>query len=117
MLEMRRTQRRRIDEFFLGYRHQHLPASERWVIPLLDYKEQHLWSDTEAGGDIWNGRWTRELLSSLPKGRAKGIQKGHALATKTLTTKYRPTKPCARNEHRTSKWKLHKLRNILLICQ
>jgi hypothetical protein len=27
--------------------------------------EQHLWTDTEAGGDIWNGRWTRELLSSL----------------------------------------------------
>jgi hypothetical protein len=27
--------------------------------------EEHLWSDTEAGGDICNGRWTSELLSSL----------------------------------------------------
>jgi len=35
------------------------------VIPLLDYMEQHLWSDTEAGGDVWNGRWTSDLLSSL----------------------------------------------------
>ncbi len=65
LVEMRLTQRRRIDEFFLGYRYQHLPSNSRWVIPLLDYMEEHLWSDTEAGGDIWNGRWTRDLLSSL----------------------------------------------------
>jgi hypothetical protein len=65
LVEMRLTQRRRIDEFFLGYRHQHLPTSARWVIPLLDYMEDHLWSDTEAGGDIWNVRWARDLLSSL----------------------------------------------------
>ena len=63
--EMRQTQRRRINEFFMCYRHQHLPTSDRWVIPLLDYMEQHLWSDTEAAGDIWNGRWTRELFSSI----------------------------------------------------
>ena len=35
------------------------------MIPLLDHMEQHLWSDTEAGGDVWNGRWTSDLLSSL----------------------------------------------------
>ncbi len=52
LIEMRHTQRRRIDEFFLCYRHQHLPAQDRWVIPLLDYMEHHLWTDTEAGGDV-----------------------------------------------------------------
>ena len=217
-------QRRRIDEFFLGYRHQHLPSNSRWVIPLLDYMEEYLWSDTEAGGDIWNGRWTRDLLSSLlgdaalrkeePRAFKQALQwlqkltgvlqtaqrslyrvrhlerqsqeaklrrvatvaswkkrKTHVSQTlfaawnlpyqrpllprrkqgtatlppvlpppttqgklahsprwlqfsdaKSSTSslsilKHRPIKPRARNEHRTSKWKLRKLRNILLICQ
>lgn len=25
----------------------------------------HFWLDSEAGGEIWNGRWTQDLLSSL----------------------------------------------------
>ncbi len=72
-------------EFFQCYRHhQHLPAQDRWVIPLLDYMEQHLWSDIEAGGDVWNGRWTSDLLSTLlgesaskrvdPKGFQRALQ-------------------------------------------
>ena len=186
--------------------------------------EEHLWSDTEAGGDIWNGRWTRDLLSSLlgdaalrqeePRTFKKALhwlqkltgvlqtaqrslyrvrhlerqsqeiklrrvatvaswkkRRTHASQTlfaawnlpyqksllprrkqgpvnpptvppppprqgllsnsprwlqfsdaKSTTSlllpaKYCPIKPRARNEHRTSKWKLRKLRNILLICQ
>jgi hypothetical protein len=65
LVEMRRHQRSRIDEFFQCYRHQHLSASDRWIIPLLDYMEDNLWTDTEAGGDIWNGRWTPHLLNTL----------------------------------------------------
>ena len=65
MKEMRHHHKRCIDEFFQCYRHQHLPASDRWIIPLIDYMEDHLWADNEAGGDIWNGRWTPQLLSSL----------------------------------------------------
>jgi hypothetical protein len=62
---MRRHQRKSIDEFFQCYRHQHLRSSDRWIIPLLDYMEENLWSESEAGGDLWNGRWTPHLLSSL----------------------------------------------------
>jgi hypothetical protein len=84
VIETRHTHRRRIHEFFQCYRHLHLPAQDRWVIPLLDYMEQHLWSVTEAGGDVWNGRWTSDLLSTLlgesaskrvdPKGFQRALQ-------------------------------------------
>jgi len=30
--------------------------------------EDHLWSDTERGGDIWNGRWASGLLLLVPTG-------------------------------------------------
>ncbi len=52
----------------MNYRHQHLPPSHRWVIPLLDYMEDHLWTNNEEGGDVWNGRWTPLLLSTLLAG-------------------------------------------------
>jgi hypothetical protein len=48
----------------MSYRHQHLPLPHRWVIPLVDYIEDHLWSNTQEGGDVWNGRWTPLLLST-----------------------------------------------------
>ena len=27
--------------------------------------EDHLWSDTEQGGDIWNGRWKNDTIEHL----------------------------------------------------
>jgi hypothetical protein len=27
--------------------------------------EDHMWTDTELGGDIWNGRWSPDLITSL----------------------------------------------------
>ena len=62
---MRRTHRRRIDEYLQCYRHHHLHPSARWIIPVIDYMEDHMWTDTEKGGDIWNGRWTPDVLTSL----------------------------------------------------
>jgi hypothetical protein len=32
---------------------------------LLDHIEDHLWTDTEEGGDIWNGRWRPLLLDTI----------------------------------------------------
>ena len=69
-MELRRTHRRYVDEFLLTYRHQHLPQGQRWIAPLVDYMELHIWAETEQGGDIWNGRWNtgvlEDLLSSHP---------------------------------------------------
>lgn len=42
-----------------------LPASDRWIIPLIDYMEKNIWTDSEARGDVWNDRWTPHLLFSL----------------------------------------------------
>ncbi len=65
LVEMRRHQQKRIDEFFQYYRHQHLPASDWWVIPLIDYMEEHIWTDSKAGGEVRNSRWTPTLLSTF----------------------------------------------------
>ncbi len=56
MVEMRKFLRQKIDEFFQIYRHQPIPQHSRWIIPLLNYVEEHIWQDSEAGGDVWNGR-------------------------------------------------------------
>ncbi len=32
---------------------------------IIDYMEDHLWSDTEKGGDVWNGRWPSRLIEDL----------------------------------------------------
>jgi hypothetical protein len=65
LVETRRTCRRAVDEFFLCYRHQHLPQQDKWIAPLLDHMEANIWLDTPASGDLWNGRWTEDLLQSL----------------------------------------------------
>jgi hypothetical protein len=65
LVETRRSFRRTIDEFFLCYRHQHLSGQDRWIVPLLDHMESNIWSDTATSGDLWNGRWTEDLLQSL----------------------------------------------------
>ena len=46
---------------------QPTPHNSRWTIPLLDYIgiEDHVWMDSEAREDIWNGMWTRQLLQQL----------------------------------------------------
>jgi hypothetical protein len=65
LVEIRRIHRRRIDEYLQCYRHHHLHARARWIIPIIDYMEDHMWTDTEVGGYIWNGRWSPDLLTSL----------------------------------------------------
>ncbi len=56
---------RRVDEFFMTYRHTAIPPAQRWIAPLMNHMENHMWDDTEEGGDIWNGRWTRSKLDNL----------------------------------------------------
>jgi hypothetical protein len=47
------------------YRHQHLPAGQRWITPVMEYIEEHLWDNTDLGGDIWNGRWMPSAFDNL----------------------------------------------------
>ena len=79
-METRRTLRRSIDEFFLCYRHQHIPKSELWIAPFINHMESNIWLDTQASGDLWNGRWTEELIQSLLQNNAT-----HQIAQRTLT--------------------------------
>jgi hypothetical protein len=65
VVEVRQTMQREIMLFFQKYRHHHLPQQHRWIIPIVDYIEDNLWADSIEGGDIWNGRWTRQLLLDL----------------------------------------------------
>lgn len=67
LVETRRTFRRAIDEFFVCYRHQHLPRKDKWIAPLIAHMEEsNIWLDTQDSGDLlWNGWWTAELLQSL----------------------------------------------------
>jgi hypothetical protein len=65
LVETRRTCRKAIDEFFLCFRHHHIPKQDTWVIPLLDHMEANIWLDSKASGDLWNGRSTEDLLQSL----------------------------------------------------
>jgi hypothetical protein len=32
---------------------------------LMYYAETHLWEDSERAGDIWNGRWSHQLLAEI----------------------------------------------------
>ncbi len=41
-----------------------IESLKRGVIPLLYYMEEHIWTDSETGGDVWNGRWTPHTLCS-----------------------------------------------------
>ncbi len=70
LVETRMLHRRRIEEFYMNYRHQHILPQQRWVIPLLDYMEDRLWSNTAEGGDVWNGRWTRTSFPRCLEGTA-----------------------------------------------
>jgi hypothetical protein len=65
LTEIRSTHRRSIEEFFQMYRHQHFPPGQRWIVPVMDYVEDHLWADTTLGGDIWNGRWLTSTFEDL----------------------------------------------------
>ncbi len=65
LVELRHTHRRHVEMFFQTYRHQNLPIGQRWLVPIFEYVEDHLWSDTELGGDIWNWRWSTKLLEDL----------------------------------------------------
>ncbi len=56
---------RRIEEFLLCYRHQHISPSYRWVAPIIDYIKYHMWEDSVTGRDIWNGWWTLATLHQL----------------------------------------------------
>jgi hypothetical protein len=29
----------------------------------MNYAETHLWEDSERAGDIWNGRWSHQLIA------------------------------------------------------
>ncbi len=31
----------------------------------MQYAEAHLWEDSERSGNIWNGRWSQQLLSEI----------------------------------------------------
>lgn len=65
LVEARQMVKRKVEEFFMSYRHRHLPRNHRWIAPLIDYMEEHLWTNTVRASDIWNGRWTRDDLNSL----------------------------------------------------
>ncbi len=57
--------KRDIDLHFLCFRHTILPPAQRWISLLMQYTEKHLWEDSERAGDIWNGRWSQQLLSEI----------------------------------------------------
>jgi hypothetical protein len=43
LIETRLVYGKCIDDFYLSYRHHHLLQKNRWIIPLLDYMEEHVW--------------------------------------------------------------------------
>jgi hypothetical protein len=49
----------------MSLRHQFLPPNHRWVLTLIAHMEDHLWMDSVTGGDLWNGRWTRDGIQDL----------------------------------------------------
>jgi hypothetical protein len=65
LTEIRCTHRRSIDEFFQMYRHQHFPPGQRWIAPVMDYVEDHIWANSTLDGDIWNGRWLPSTFEDL----------------------------------------------------
>ena len=65
LLELRRAHRRHVDEFFQTYRHHNLPEGQRWIVPVIEYMEDQLWTNTEQGGDVWNGRWSASVIERL----------------------------------------------------
>jgi hypothetical protein len=56
LVEIRCIHQSSMNEFLQCYKYQHLHVRAQWIIPLIDYMEDHMWTDSETGGDIWNGR-------------------------------------------------------------
>jgi hypothetical protein len=50
---------------FLSLQHTVLPAAQRWISLLTYYAETHLLEDSKRAGDIWNGRWSSQLLADI----------------------------------------------------
>jgi hypothetical protein len=65
LLDQRTLLKRDIDLHFLCLRHTALPPAQRWISLLMTYAEAHLWEDSARAGDIWNGRWSQQLLVEL----------------------------------------------------
>ena len=65
MQDLRILFKRDIDMHFLSLRHTVLPATQRWIALLMNYAETHLWEDSERAGDIWNGRWSHQLIADI----------------------------------------------------
>ena len=65
MMDQRQLLKRNIELHFLCLRHTVLPPAQRWILLLMRHAEEHLWEDSEMAGDIWNGRWSRQTISSL----------------------------------------------------
>ena len=63
MQDLRILHKRDIDMHFLSFRYTVLPAAQRWIALLMNYAETHLWEDSERAGDIWNGRWSHQLIA------------------------------------------------------
>jgi hypothetical protein len=41
------------------------PPNHQWIQPILAFVETHLWDDTEIAGDIWNGPWSKQVLTTI----------------------------------------------------
>ncbi len=53
-----------VHTLLLEIQQQRYPPAQRWIPPLFRYIHQHLWGDTEIAADIWNDRWSPEMLRS-----------------------------------------------------
>ena len=65
LVEVRNLIRRQTEELLLSLRHQALPQNRQWVLSLITHMEDHIWTDSVLGGDLWNGRWTRDGIQDL----------------------------------------------------
>ncbi len=57
--------RRQTEELLMSLRHQYLSPNQSWVLTLIAHMEDHIWTDSVTGGDLWNGRWTRDSIQKL----------------------------------------------------
>jgi hypothetical protein len=65
MMDQRQLLKRDIELHFFCLRHTVFPSAQRWILLLMHHAEEHLWEESEMAGDIWNGRWSRQTISSL----------------------------------------------------
>ncbi len=64
-MDQRQLLKRDIELHFLSFRHTVLPPAQRWISLLMQYAETHLWEDSETAGNIWNGRWSRQIIRNI----------------------------------------------------